>query len=290
MTIRKQPLMTTDRCLFSELRTLLTLLVSLVSVTPAFARGCMVGELPAAQEKLSFNSVGAGQFSLLDGYMSPNVYSGPVVDVAFRTQKPLHANGKWYTSSFFKAGLSQMSDRSGYGSMSSLMTDWHFSWARLWVAAPHFRLFAGPELYLKAGGLYNGRNSNNPAHLKLFLTSGLYAESVFNFRIGSFPLSLDWNVSVPLAGYNFAPVYGLQYYEIGYMGRFGEASHFAWPLNVHDIAQCISLDIPAGKRQIRLSYSGDYYACGIGGIRCRMYESSFLIGLVRRIEFKYNGR
>ena len=272
-----------------------TVLLTLIAVLSApsvnlLAENSSPDILPGRNEKLVLNAVGLGAYNVLDEYMSNNVYRGPELNLAFQRERLLRNSEEWFIVPYLEAGFSPMNNRNGNGSMLSLMLDWHLSWERLWISHRNFTLTAGPAFFAKVGGLYNSRNSNNPAQLKLYAGAALSGEAVYRVNIRNFPLSLSWRADLPLIGYNFAPTYGLLYYEIGYLGKFGEASHFAWPGNLFALSQRISVDIPVRKAKLRLSYLGDYYRYDMGGIRCRMYGNSFMVGVVKKFEIKYNGR
>lgn len=282
--------MKTDKCHCFRSRVLFVLTLLLLPFSSAFPQGGMVGSLPVGREKLSVYSIGIGHLQVLDRYVSPNVYRGPEYELAFQRQRLLTDSDKWLFNTYMKGGFSMMTERNGYGGFMSVMADVRFAGEYRWISTERFSLNAGPELFLKVGGLLNQRNSNNPAQLKLYLAGAVAGEAVYRTRLGRLPLALNWQVELPLLGYNFAPTYGLQYYEIGYLGKFGEASHLAWLGNLQDISQRVSVDVPMGSAQIRLSYSGDYYLYNMGGVRCRLFDSSFMIGFMKRVEIKHNGR
>ena len=280
-----------DRCHYSDLRLLLAMLCLVaVSVQPVHAQESGVGMLPRESERINSFSLSAGDLGVLDEYLSPNVYNGPVLGLVGHRTHLLKRDSSWMYSSFLKLGCSSLTGQSGIDNFQSLMLDCRLSWEKIWVNTSDFSLSAGPEAFLKFGGLYNSRNTNNPAQMKLYVAAGIAGEASYRFKIKNYPIALGWRANLPLIGYNFAPTYALQYYEIYYFDRFGEASHFAWPGNVFAFSHQVSLSLPVGKVQLRLSYMGDYYRYNIDGLRCRMYENSCLVGIVKRIEIKYNGR
>ena len=270
-------------------RLFISLLLSAILI-PVLAQESLADKLPGCCERLSVSGIGIGNLGVLDEYMSPNVYRGPVMSLAFQRQRMMRKRDDWGRTSFLKIGFSPMKDRNGKGGYMSLIFDWHHSWDYICVRRGDFFLSAGPETFLKAGGILNLSNSNNPAQLKLYAAAAVSGNVSYRFLISNYPITLDWKADLPLIGYNFAPTFGLQYYEIGYLGKFGEASHLAWPGNLFDLSQRVSVDLPVGEVMLRLSYLGDYYRYNMGNVRCRMYENSFMIGIIRRLEIKYNGR
>lgn len=279
-----------DRCHYSKLRLLVAVVSLLVSVPSVLAQESGVGMLPRERERINNFSLSVGDLGVLDEYLSPVVYNGPVLSIVGQRTHLLKHDSSWMYSSFLKVGYSSLTGRSGLGNFQALMLDCHLSWEKIWINKSGFSLSAGPEAFLKFGGLYNSRNTNNPAQMKLYVAAAVAGEASYRFKIRNYPMALGWRANLPLIGYNFAPTYALQYYEIYYFDRFGEASHFAWPGNVFAFSHQLSLSLPVGKVQLRVSWLGDYYRYNIDGLRCKMYENSCLVGIVKRIEIKYNGK
>lgn len=267
----------------------LLVLATAVSATSR-AQDCRVGSLPLKNEKLSAHSIMLGVLEVKDGFMSPLKYRGPMIDFASEVRRSIGCGESWYRTSFFKLGFSPTTNHSDNGSMLALDINWRMSWERAWLKRDNLSITAGPQIFTKVGGLYNSRNSNNPAVPKVYLAASVAGQAVYGFRLWNYPMALEWRAELPLIGYNFSPTYGLQYYEMVYVDSFSEASHLAWPGNLNNFCQRLSLDIPMGGVQLRLSWYGDYFHYDIGGLDCRIYENSCMIGVVRRFEIKYNGR
>lgn len=249
-----------------------------------------VGMSPVNKERISAVSLGFGGMNALDEYLSPGVYRGMAFDFSYQTIRRFRQADGWYSPYFFNVVASPMRMGNGNGRTYALMLDFRPSWERLWIQKPKFTLTAGPGLFVRVGGVYNVRNSNNPAQLKLHIAASVSGETVYRLTVSSFPIDLRWRIDIPLLGYNFSPDFGLQYYEMYYLGQMSGASHFAWPGNLLMLAQRISADIPVGGVRLRLGYMGDYWGYNMGGVRCRIFSNTFLIGIVRRVEIKHNGR
>lgn len=287
--------MRADRChCFNLTVPLLTVTVcALLAATPLASQPTReggTGMLPLRNERISAFSFGVGGMNVLDEYLSPGVYRGMAFDFAYQTQHPFKRTGNWYSSFFFNAVASPMRMGNGSGRTYSLMLDFRPSWEHLWIDKPRFTLTAGPSLLVRVGGIYNVRNSNNPAQLKLHMAASVSGEAAYMLPVPKFPIGLSWRFDIPLLGYNFSPDFGLQYYEMYYLGQMSGASHFAWPGNLLMLGHRLSADLPVGRVRLRLSYMGDYWGYNMGGVRCKVYTNTFMIGVVRRVEIKYNGR
>lgn len=291
MPIPKKIVKLMARCRCSNPCRILLALWAFVQCVTASAGEPMIGKLPETSERLSMTALTVGNLGVLDEYLSPNVYDGIAVSLVGQRLHLMKHHQDWISQTMVRVGISNMTAHNRSGLMNSLTFDGRFSWQKIWIDGNgSFTVTAGPGLYTKVGGILNARNSNNPAQLKLYVAAAACGNAIYRFKLKNFPMSLNWQMEIPLIGYEFAPTFGLQYYEIGYFGRFSEASHFGWPGNSFGLSQIVSLDIPVGRVQLKLSYLGDYYRYDIGGLKTRMYENSFLVGFVRRIELKRNGR
>lgn len=291
MTMMNRSRILRCRCSDRHPLRLMSAVVVLFSMSAvAMAQENRVGVLPKENERLSMSAISVGNLGVLDEYMSPRVYSGISVGLDFQRNRRLVHQDDWLYTSDMKVSFGNMTGKNGTGWMMSMMLDGHYSWEKVWMDTPALSVTAGPLAYAKVGGLFNLSNSNNPATLKLYLAAGISGKAIYRLKIRNYPIALSCRLNMPLAGYSFSPTYALQYYEIYYLNRFGEASHFGWPGNLLALNHQLSVDIPVRSLQVRFSYSGDYYRCNIGGVRCKMYDNSVLVGIIRRLEIKHNGR
>ena len=250
-----------------------------------------VGVLPQnPNERLFQTGLLVGHYGLLDEYMSPNVYTGVALGAVGNRSRMLKRHPDWLFCLNAKCVVGIATGPSGNGRMNAYMGDGRLAFQRVWSIGPDISLTAGPQLYVKVGGITNMRNSNNVAQLKLHVAAAATGEAVWRFSIGNYPMALSWEFDLPVLGYGFSPTYGLQYYEIAYLNRLGEASHLVWPGNMFAMTHYASVMIPAGHLQLKFSYVGDYHSSDIGNVKCRMNENSFLVSLVKRFEKRHNGR
>ena len=281
----------TARCRCSKKGFLLLALAFVLNCTAVSAQESRVGTLPLKDgERLHQIGLLVGHYGLLDEYLSPNVYTGVMLGIEEHRSRPLWHQDDWLFNLTFKADVALTSGPNGKGSMNGIMFDGRVAFQKIWLNTPSFSLTAGPEFYLKLGGVENARNSNNVAQLKLHLAAAASGEAIWRFRIGNYPLALSWEFDLPLIGYGFAPTYGLQYYEIAYMNKISEASHCVWPGNMFAMTQYASVIIPVRHIQLKFSYAGDYHSSDIGNIRCRINENAFMVSMVKRFEKIHNGR
>lgn len=138
-----------------------------------------------------------------------------------------------------------------------------------------FRLFGGGGADLSLGGIYNIRNSNNPAQLKTSTNLNLSLLAFYNWKL----LTLRWQVSSPLFGVFFSPEYGHSYYEIFVLGNDKGTIHLGSPANQRGLRNYITADYPLGNVTLRAGYLGNYYRTNVNNLITSLSSHQFMIGL-----------
>ena len=192
-------------------------------------------------------TVELGRQSALDTYLTPIRYWGLDVALGYeRLRAVSFAPEKWFTRHNVSGSFASMTNQSGSGSMLSFYLDYSFAMLRIW------QLLDG--LYVSGGGVYNLRNSNNPATAKAAIDLGATAMASYHFYISRLPVTLRYQVSLPVIGTFFSPEFGQSYYEMFGIGNCSGIVHFgAWHNRV-DVRNYISVDLHVGKRALRLGF------------------------------------
>ena len=137
----------------------------------------------------------------------------------------------------------------------------------------------GGEAALTLGGLYNLRNSNNPATAKAAIDLGATAMASYHFYISRLPVTLRYQVSLPVIGTFFSPEFGQSYYEMFGIGNCSGIVHFgAWHNRV-DVRNYISVDLHVGKRALRLGYRQVMRTTHINSIDTQVLTHTFVLGI-----------
>ena len=140
-----------------------------------------------------------GRQSALDTYLSPIRYRGLDVALGYeRLRAASFAPEKWFTRHNVLANFATMTNESGSGSMLSFYLDYSFAMLRRWQLLDGLWLAGGGEAALTLGGLYNQRNSNNPATAKAAIDLGATAMASYHLRVGRLPLTFRYQVSLPV--------------------------------------------------------------------------------------------
>ena len=193
-----------------------------------------------------------------DSYLSPNNYMG--FELSF-------LNENWRRSAGCETlFLQSISDTSvglvvAGSSSSSFVVDealsdaWAWRIGRLGPVA----FCAGPEWQGRFGLVYNTRNSNNPANVKLGLHVGGMGMAEVRYRIFRIPVRTSYQVDMPLVGAVFSPQYSQSYYEIFTLKHFAGTVHFVSPHNGFSLRHILTTDMTLRHSILRLSVLSDSY-------------------------------
>ena len=130
-------------------------------------------------------------------------------------------------------------------------------------------MVGGREAVFLVEGLYNLRNSNNPATAKAAIDLGATAMASYHFYISRLPVTLRYQVSLPVIGTFFSPEFGQSYYE---MFGIGNCSGI-------DVRNYISVDLHVGKRALRLGYRQVMRTTHINSIDTQVLTHTFVLGI-----------
>lgn len=220
---------------------------------------------------------GIGSMSMTDTYLSPLEYNGISLSLMHeRLNSSSWINDKLlFQQQYFLQAASTKNpignSKSYYGNI-----DYKINGLYPFLKTNSFRMLAGAGADLSLGGIYNLRNSNNPAQLK---TSVNLTASVLAFYQWSL-LTLRWQVTSPLLGVFFSPEYGHSYYEIFVLGNNEGTIHFGSPANQIGLRNYFTADYPVGNVTLRAGYLGNYYRTNVNNLVTSLSSHQFMIGIV----------
>ena len=274
---------------FSE--RVLAFALSVLTAVPLCGQQSMVGAMPQQGEVVGNVSLGVGKALTLEEYLSPRPYSG-FQYVVSNDRLSCHGTDRLfqYRRSHYSLQYSVMQDDNGSGSQMHAKLDAFYGWGHTIVSTQADDLMIGPAAMLSISGLYNRRNSNNPATADGYAALGFMADNTLRFRIAGYPMAFQATLYLPLAGIGYAPDYDQLYWIMYKNSQYGRTLHFVCPLNSPAFCQDLALSVPAGRNQVRVAFNVDYMSNRLGGKSTRLSHSSFMVGLTHRFERKYNGR
>ena len=261
---------------------ILTLLIAIGALCPMTAQS-----LDAARFEERSLSLGGGLTTLLDTYLSPLTYKGGHVAVLDeRFAQTTAANGRWFAQSLFALHGDYTLAAEGRGLTVGGMADYSYTCyynLPLWGDKRGASFYVGPQGQLRIGGIYNMRNSNNPAQLKLGVNLAASVMGKYSFALWGAPMSVRLQADVPLFGFAFAPDYGQSYYEIFYLGNDEGCVHVTSLHNNLSLRTHLSYDVQFRSCTVRLTWLEDLYHWRLGGQQYRMFTHSLMIGYVSNL-------
>lgn len=260
----------------------LSTVVLMVSV--ALSMAAQADTIPDRYEVTNVQMVAIGATEILDTYLSPEKYSG--TEMRYISHTTRETPGSRYSQQIIhQANFADVTDRSGDGNeMSGLYTfsyALHYNWQ---LMGGKLQLKAGGMADLNMGVLYNTRNQNNPAQMRLSMMLAPSGVATYGFHVKRFKCSARYEISVPLAGVMFSPNYGQSYYEIFSRGNY---DHNVVPVTIASapsLRQMLSLDVTWKKTTLRVGYLGDFQQTDVNQIKQHVYTHAFMIGVVRHFK------
>lgn len=229
-------------------------------------------------------SLGGGLTTLLDTYLSPLTYEGAHVSVMDeRFSQTAVANGRWFGQSLFLLHGDYTLAAEGRGLTVGGMADYTYTCYYNPIHTDRWNLYVGPQGRLRLGGIYNLRNSNNPAQLKLETHIAASVMAKYAFTLWNTPMKVRLQTDLPLVGVAFAPDYGQSYYEIFYLGQDEECVHVTALHNNLSLRTNLSWDVQFRFSTVRLTLLNDLYHWQLGGQQYRMFTHSLMIGYVSNL-------
>ena len=229
-------------------------------------------------------SLGSGNTDMTDTYLSPLRYDGTHVALMSECFSQTTApRGHWYTQSLFFLHGDYATPRSG-GGLTTVggMADYSYTYYyKMRLKGKRVGLYVGPQGQLRIGGIYNLRNSNNPAQLKLGVNAAASALAKYTFTLWGTPMNVRLQADLPLLGVAFGPDYGQSYYEIFYLGASEGCVHMTSLHNNLSLRTNLSCNIQLLPCTLRFTLANDLYQWTLGGQHYRIFTHSILIGYVR---------
>ncbi len=206
------------------------------------------------QESRSMLMVDVGYASVHDSYLTPITYDGIDLAVSVEALRPVR-QGQWTWQLNVGADYNYVENPVGNNDLHKLMGDLAFDMQRVWrgIFNPKLNFSAGPMAQVRAGIVYDAVNSNNPVTVRAHANLGAAGTAWLNTRLGRKPITLRYQLQLPIVGVFFAPEYDESYYEI-YLGNHKNLAHLGWWGNRLDMTNYLGADFKMGKTQLQLGY------------------------------------
>jgi hypothetical protein len=223
-------------------------------------------------------SLGTGNTSTYDTYLSPLKYSGWNLNLMGEQVKNTRLwNGRIISQSLFNLEFADMQNPPGSANSNLGYLEYDYGLYYRFLPIQKLQIFAGLQGDLLAGAVYNRRNSNNPIDAKVNLNLNLSAIATYPFQIKQQPFRLRYQINASLVGAAFSPEFGQSYYEIG-QGSENPLIHFAAWHNHLALRNIFSLEIPFNSCTLRISSTNFLYQTHINLLQTRVISHSVQVG------------
>lgn len=238
--------------------------------------------LKASRYLMRATLYGVGYSNVYDTYLSPQEYKGMDFRVTRETMRMTTLfDGNVSAQNFFQANLSYTHNRADNNNTFAGLVNWNYGLHYQFRITENFKLLAGGLADFNGGFVYNLRNTNNPASAKAYINLDASGMAIWHVKVKNVPLTLRYQLNVPVAGVLFSPNYGQSYYEIFTLGNSDGVVRFTSLHNQPSFRQMLSVDFPVGSSKLRMSYVCDIQQSDVNEIQTHIYSHVFMVGFVK---------
>ena len=231
------------------------------------------------QERVSMVMVDGGYASVHDSYLTPITYDGLDLGLSVEVMRPVR-HDTWLWQLQVGGDYNYVENDARNNELHKVMGDISFNMQRQWNVSMKrpLRLSVGPMTQLRAGIVYDAVNSNNPVTVRAHWNVGAAGMAAMDTRLWRVPLTLRYQVQLPVAGVFFAPEYDESYYEI-YLGNHKNLAHVGWWGNRFDITNYLGADLHLGGTVLRLGYRNRLERWSVNHLKVHDVTHSLVLGL-----------
>ena len=114
--------------------------------------------------------------------------------------------------------------------------------------------------------------------------------AIWDVRIKNYPVTLRYQMNLPVVGVMFSPHYGQSYYEIFTLNNKSGVVKLTSLHNQPSLRQLFTVDFPVGQVKMRLAYIWDAQQSKVNGIKTHIYSHVFMVGFVKELYLLRNKR
>ena len=223
--------------------------------------------------------VDAGYASVHDSYLTPITYGGFDLGLSLEAMR-WTSRGGWLWQLGVGADYNYVENNAKNNDLHKLMGDISFNMQHAWkgVLHPRLGLSVGPMAQVRAGIVYDAVNSNNPVTVRAHANLGATGMAWFNTRMWRVPVTLRYQVQLPVMGVFFAPEYDESYYEI-YLGNHKNLAHLGWWGNRFDMTNYLGADFDLHKVTLRLGYRNRLEHWTVNNLHVHDFTHALVLGI-----------
>jgi hypothetical protein len=227
---------------------------------------------------------GIGSANVFDTYLSPQEYKGTDFRLSRETMRlSKHFNDNVSIQSFIQANIAYTHNQVNNNNTFSGLINWNHGMHYQFRLTKNFKLLAGGVGDFNGGFVYNLRNGNNPASARAYINLDASGMAIWHLKIMRRPITLRYQLNVPVVGVMFSPHYEQSYYEIFTVGNAHGVIQLASLHKQPSLRQMLSVDIPIGNCKVRLSYLSDLQQSRLNSIDTHTYGHAFMVGFVKKM-------
>jgi len=233
-------------------------------------------KLPLTYQSLS---VGMGQSSAYDSYLSPLKYSGYTIGLAGERMKTTGLlKSRISTQHLFHLEFANTENPSKSANTYVGSVNYNYGMYYRFDPIQKLQLFAGLQGDALLGFVYNLRNGNNPANAKANLDLNVSGMAAYQFHIKRQAVQLRYQINVPFVGALFSPEFGQSYYEIS-LRDGNPLVHFAAWHNRFALRNIFSVELPLDFCTLRLSAMNWLYETRVNDLNTQLISNSIYVGV-----------
>lgn len=227
---------------------------------------------------------GVGFTNVFDTYLSPQEYKGIDFRISRESMRMTRLlDGNVSLQTFFQADLGYTHNKVDNNNTFSALANWNYGLHHHFPLTGNFKLLAGAVGDFNGGFVYNLRNGNNPAQARAYINLAASGMAIWELRVKNRPVTLRYQVNLPLMGVMFMPNYGQSYYEIFTLGHWDGVVNFTSLHNQPSLRQMLTADFPVGRTRMRLAYLWDAQQAKVNEIKTHTYSHVFMVGFVKEL-------
>ncbi|MDL2208507.1 DUF3316 domain-containing protein [Parabacteroides sp. OttesenSCG-928-O15] len=253
---------------------------------------CLVLPLQAQSDKggepWSVNEatlIGAGGYTLKDTYLTPGKevdYSGWGLRILNERMKMVRwADYRFSRQQVLNIDAAKTDNPAESATDFAAFIDYSLGYHYHLRPLPDLKILTGASARGMAGFIYNTRNGNNPASAKVDIDLNLSLLAIYHLRLRDYPLTLRYQLEMPVGGVMFSPHFGQSYYEIFNLKNYDGIVRFNSFHNKFAIKNYLTVDFSTKAFTVRAGYLYSYYYTDVNDIQTHIRSHSFMIGVVK---------
>ena len=266
---------------------LLAALLLLATACLAPSRAAAQDSLGTTKEVINAQMISLGSANLLDTYLSPEKYNG--IDLRYISHTLRFTPGRRWAHRITHYGvIASGDDRNEKGNLMQGLYTLDVAFIRQYdLLGGRLHLLAGGMTDINLGAVYNSRNQNNPAQIRMSMQIGPTASARYDFDLFRRPFSIGYELSVPILGLMFSPNYGQSYYELFSRGNYEHNAVVTTPFNAPSLRQMLTLDFRLLGARLRIGYLGDIQQAKANHLKQHAYTHALIIGYVKNLRITH---